>query len=86
MSYRYKYLSTQNAETIKTGAGELEAIVVGATSAGAVKIYDSAGSGGVQIGELKASIAENTYKFDCRFAVGLHIENPLGSKLTVIYR
>jgi hypothetical protein len=79
-------MSAQGAETVKTGAGELESIVVGTTSAQAVKIYDSAGSGGVMIAELKASIAENSYKFCCGFAVGLHIENPGGSKITVTYR
>lgn len=82
---RYKYLSAEGAETVKSTAGKLRSIIVGTTSAQAIKIYDSAGSGGVQIGELKSSIAENSYKFNCQFAVGLHIENPGGSKITVIY-
>lgn len=86
MNYKYGYLSEEGAETLKSSSGVLEAIVVGTTSAQAVKIYDSAGSGGSQIGELKASIAENSYEFGCRFAKGLHIENPGGSKLTIIYR
>lgn len=85
-TFKYSYLSSEGASTVKTSSGVLRAIVVGTTSAGAIKVYDSTGSGGSQIAELKASVAEGTYRFDCRFAKGLHIENPVGSKITVVYR
>jgi hypothetical protein len=84
--YKYKYLSSEGSETVKTGSGRLQSVVVGTTSAGAIKIFDSAGSGGSQIAELKASVVEGTYEFGCLFATGLHIENPIGSKITVVYR
>lgn len=84
-TFKYRALETAGATTLKSSSGVLHSIVVGTTSAQAVLIYDSAGSGGTKIAELKASIAENTYLFDCRFATGLHIENPGGSKLTVNY-
>ena len=85
-TFKYRALETAGANTVKSSSGVLHSIVVGTTSAQAVSLWDSTGSGGVKIGELKASIAENTYLFDCRFAAGLHIENPGGSKLTVNYR
>lgn len=85
-SNKYAFLSTEGANLVKSSSGVLDSIVVGTTSAQAVRVYDSAGSGGTQIAELKASIAENSYDFDVRFAKGLYIENPGGGKLTICYR
>ncbi len=85
-NYRCTYTETATATTIKTGAGVLKAIVVGSTSAQAIEIYDSAGSGGAKLGELKASIGEGTYEFNCNFTKGLHIGNPGGGKISIIYR
>lgn len=85
-NYRCAYTEAATATTIKTGGGVLRAIVVGSTSAQAVEVFDSIGSGGTKLAELKASIAEGTYRFDCNFAAGLYISNPGGGKLSVIYR
>ncbi len=85
-NYRCTYTETAGATTIKSSAGVLRAIVVGSTPTKAIEIYDSAGSGGTKLGELKTSIAEGTYRFDCNFAAGLHISNPGGGKLSVIWR
>lgn len=85
-NYRCTYTETAGATTIKTGAGVLKSVVVGTTSGKVIEIYDSAGSGGTKIGELKASISENTYKFNCGFSKGLHIVNTGGGKISVIWR
>lgn len=83
----YKCTYTESgATTIKIGAGILRAVIIGSTPSKAIEVYDSIGSGGTKIAELKASLAEGTYRFDCNFASGLHITNPGGGKLSVIYR
>lgn len=84
-TFKYRALETAGATTLKSSSGVLHSIVVGTTSAAPIEIWDSAGSGGTKIGELKASIAENTYEFNCRFAVGLHIVHTGTSKITVNY-
>lgn len=83
---KYQYISTAGSHLLKSRAGVLDKIIVGETSAQAVTVHDSIGSGGTQIANLKASIAENSYEFECRFAKGLYIENPGGSKITITYR
>lgn len=85
-NYRCTYTETNTSTTIKSGAGVLRAIVVGSTPTTAIEIYDSAGSGGTKLGELKTSIAENTYVFNCNFTKGLTISNPGGGKISVIWR
>ena len=84
--YRCTYTEEATATTIKTGDGFLHAIVVGEEPTKAIEVYDSAGSGGVKLAELKKTIDENTYTFNCRFTEGLHITNPGGGKLSVIWR
>ena len=84
--YRCTFTEDAGATTIKTGAGALEKIVVGSTPAKAIEIYDSAGSGGTKLGELAASCPINSYGFECNFAAGLHISNPGGAKLSIIWR
>jgi len=92
MDYRYDYLPGTEGEAqtqyIKTNGGFLHRVIVGTTSAKAVQIWDGTdgGANNVQIGELKASISEGSYEFNCLFANGLYIGNPGGSKLTIIYR
>lgn len=86
MDNHITYIGTAGSTLVKTGRGTLKRIVVGTTSAGVVRVYDSVGSGGTQIAELKASVAEGSFDFDGIFATGLYIENPIGSKITVIWR
>lgn len=82
---RVKYIDAAGGVIVKNGQGTIKRIIVGQTSGGAAKIYDSVGVGGTQIAELKASIAEGCYDFDCIFATGLYIETAGASKLTIIY-
>ena len=84
--YRCTYTDAAEGTTIKTGDGFLHAIVIGSTPAKAIEVYDGIGSGGTKLAELKTSIDEGTYEFDCRFATGLYISNPGGGKLSVMWR
>lgn len=84
--YLYNYISTATTTQVKTGAGILHAIVLGETAAGSIKIIDNTSGTTTNLGELKASIAEGTYVFNCAFAVGLRIVTAGASKATIIYQ
>ena len=84
--YRCTYTDDATATTIKTTRGTLHAIIVGSTPTKAIEVYDGVGSGGTKLAELKTSITEGTYVFNCIFATGLHIVNPGGGKISVIWR
>lgn len=90
--YSYTYLSGAETEDettyVKVGRGMLHRIVVGETnSTHPVLIYDGTdgGANNVQIGELKASVGEGSYEFNCRFANGLYVGNKGNSKLTIVW-
>lgn len=86
-SYRFTYVDAVGTTTIKSGSGSLHRIIVGTTSAGKIEVYDGVDGGEfTQLAELKASIAEGSFEFDCKFAKGLYLTNPGGSKITVVYR
>lgn len=80
------YISAAATTQVATGPGFLHAIVVGETAAGAISIIDAVSGSTVNIGQLKSSIAEGTYIFNCSFASGLRIITAAASKITVIYR
>lgn len=87
-NYKYTYIDTATTTAVKTSQGYLHKIVVGTAGTGAVELWDGV-EGGVntKIGELKASIAEGSYEFNCVFAKGLQILTREGAgKITVIYR
>jgi hypothetical protein len=83
--YNKEYISSATTTQVKTGSGLLRAIVVGETAAGAIKIIDGTFGTTTNLGELKASIVEGTYRFDCVFGAGLRIVTGGASKITVIY-
>jgi hypothetical protein len=78
-------ITSATTTTLKSGKGNLKAIVVGTTAAGTVTIYDNTSAAGTKIGTLKASIAEGTYTFECRFITGLTIVTGAASDLTVVW-
>ncbi len=80
------YISTATTTQVKTGAGFLHAIVVTETAAGTIGIIDNTTGTTVNIGQLKSSINEGTYTFNCAFTTGLRIITAAASKITVIYR
>jgi len=83
--YKYAYISSATTTQVVTGNGILHAIVLGETAAGSIKIIDNTSGTTTNLGELKASIAEGTYVFNCAFAAGLRIITAGASKLTVVY-
>ena len=85
-NFSYNYISTATTTQVKTGSGFLHAIIVGETAAGSIKVIDNTSGTTTNLGELKASIAEGTYVFNCNFATGLRIVTAAASKITVIYR
>ena len=82
--YKYAYISSATTTQVKTGQGKLHAIVVGETTATALQIVDNTAGTTTNLAELKASVAEGTYIFDCTFAVGLRIVSGAG-KYTCVY-
>lgn len=83
--YLYNYISTATTTQVKIGAGILHAIVIGETAAGAISVIDNTAGSTVNIAELKASIVEGTYTFNCKFAAGLRIITAGASKITILY-
>jgi len=84
-SYGFQRIATQTTTTVKSGSGHLHSIVLGATAAGAITVYDNTAGSGTVIATLKASIVEGTYLFDCQFSTGLTIVTAAASDLTVTY-
>jgi TRAP-type uncharacterized transport system fused permease subunit len=78
-------ITTATTTTLKSGRGNLGNIVVNTTAAGTITVYDSTTGSGTKIATLKASIAENTYIFGCRFQTGLTIVTAAASDITVTY-
>lgn len=81
----YAYISTATTTQVKTGAGVLHRIIVSETAAGSIKVIDNTTGTTTNLAELKASIAEGSYEFNCKFATGLRIVTAGASKVTVIY-
>lgn len=79
------YISTATTTTVKSGKGNLAKIVITETAAGAITVYDNTTATGTVIAAFKASVAEGTYEFTCRFLVGLTIVTAGASKLTVVW-
>lgn len=84
-NYKVEYISTATTTQVDTGQGQLIAIVVGETAAGAISLIDNTSGSTVNIGTLKASIAEGTYWFLTQYVAGLRIITAGASKITVIY-
>lgn len=79
------YISSNATTNVRTESGQLVAIVVGTTAAGTIKLYDDADGTDNQFGELKASIAEDTYVFNCQLTNGLTVVTSASPKITVIH-
>ncbi len=79
-------LTAAATTVIKTGAGVLHSIVINATAAGSITLYDNTAASGVKIGTLKASIGENTYTYNGTFSTGLTVVLAAASDVTVMWR
>ena len=85
-NFSYAYISSATTTQVKSGSGFLHAIVVGETAAGSIKVIDNTTGTTTNLGELKSSVVEGTYVFNCNFSTGLRIVTAAASKITVIYR
>lgn len=83
---KYVNIATNTTTTVKSGGGYFTRLVVSTTAAGAITIYDNTAGSGTKIATLKASIAEGTYSFGCRFATGLTVVTAGATDCTVIYQ
>lgn len=81
----YAYISSATTAQVKTGRGILKRIIVTETAAGSIKVIDGTSGSTTNLAELKASIVEGTYNFDCVFTEGLRIITAGASKITVVY-
>lgn len=84
-NYKVAYIDTATTTQVDSGMGQLIAIVVGETAAGAISLIDNTAGSTVNIGTLKASVVEGTYWFLANYAVGLRIITAGASKISVIY-
>lgn len=83
-NYKYTYISTATTTQVATGQGALIRIIVNTTAAGAISIIDNTSGSTVNIGSLKASIAEGSYEFGIQFVSGLRIITAGASDITVV--
>lgn len=79
------YINTATTTQVKTGAGFLHCVTVNTTAAGTIGIIDNTSGTTVNIGQLKASVAENTYCYDVPFTTGLRIITGAASDITISY-
>jgi len=84
-NYKVAYIDSATTTQVDTGQGQLIAIVVGETAAGAISVIDNTSGSTVNIATLKASIAEGTYWFLTNYSAGLRIITAGASKISVIY-
>lgn len=78
-------IASATTTVVKSGSGHLHSIVVNATAAGTITIYDNTAASGTKLGTLKTSIVEGTYLYDCQFSTGLTIVTGAASDITVTY-
>jgi len=84
-NYKYAYIDSATTTQVDTGQGQLIRIIVGETAAGAISVIDNTSGSTVNIGTLKASIAEGVYEFNVQYVSGLRIITGAASKITVVY-
>lgn len=84
-NYKYTYINTATTTQVEPSAGHtLVAIVVNTTAAGAIGIIDGTSGSTVNVGQLKASIAEGTYLYNASLSKGIRIITAAASDITVI--
>lgn len=85
-SFNNSNITSATTTVVKSGLGHLHSIVVNTTAVGSITVYDNTAGSGTKIATLKASIAENTYLYDCQFATGLTIVTAAASDITVTFQ
>lgn len=84
--FTFAYIASATTTQVKSGSGLLKAIIVNTTAAGTIGLIDGTSGTTVNIGQLKASVAEGTYTYNLKFTTGLRIVTGAASDITVIYR
>jgi hypothetical protein len=78
-------IATATTTVVKSGKGILRKVIVNTTAAGSITIYDNTAASGTKIATMKASIAENSYLFDCLFTLGCTVVTAAASDVTVTF-
>lgn len=79
--YTYKNITSAGTVVVATGKGILHTITVNGTAAGAITVED----GLAKIATIKASVAEQTFIYDCAFANNLKITTAAASDITITW-
>lgn len=80
------YITTANTYQIFTGVGTLHAITVNTTANGTISVIDNTTGNTVNLALLKASVAEQTFVFNCAIKTGLRIITANNSDITVTWK
>ena len=80
-----KNITSANTYVLASRPGTLKRIVVNATAAGTITVYDNTSAAGTKLATLKSSIAEGTYTYECHFNTGLTVVTGAASDITVIW-
>lgn len=68
-----------------SGAGRLERVVVNATAAGTITLYDNTEASGTKVATLVSSITEGSYEFGVDLKNGLTAVLAANSDVTFVY-
>ena len=83
--FKYTYINSATTTQVFTGTGRLHYITVNTTAAGTIGIIDGTSGTTVNVGQLKASVAEGTYRYDVAVGAGLRIVTGAASDITVCW-
>lgn len=80
------YISTATTTQVVSSPAILVGIVVNTTAAGTIGIIDGTSGTTVNVGQLKASVAEGTYTYNCIMKSGIRIVTGAASDITVLWK
>lgn len=79
-------ITTATTTVVKTGRGVCVSIVLNATNAGIITVYDNTAASGTKIATIAASaLAGTTFGYLCQFTTGLTIVTASADNITVVY-
>jgi len=82
---KYAYISSATTTQVYTGPCILKKIIIGTTAAGTIGVIDNTTGTTVNVCEIEASVASDTYEFEVAMASGIRIVTGAASKITVVY-
>ena len=79
-------ITTATTTVVKTGPGVLVSIVLNATNAGTITVYDNTAGSGTKIATISAAApAGASFGYLCQFTTGLTIVTASADNITVVY-